>query len=475
METQPLDILDSFVPADDDSVSPVLEKELRDLNRKIVVLDDDPTGIQTVHDIYVYTDWSPETIREAFSDPSPMFFILTNSRSLSQADTSQLHREIAETVYQVSQETGKKFLLLSRGDSTLRGHYPLETELLRETLESHSGFSFSGEILCPFFPEGGRFTVNNIHYVREGDRLIPAGETEFARDKTFSFHASDLTEYIEEKTEGKFRKEDCICISIEELRAMDYDGITRKLMEAEDFAKIIVNAVCYADLKVFTVSWIRAMKTGRHYLARCAAALPKVIGGISDKPLLTRQDLRPDDSRNGGLIIIGSHVKKTTQQFQQLLNAHLPLQPLEFRVSTYFEEGGLEGETRRVLVRAEELIRSGTTVLIYTSRELLAPEGFSEEDLLSLSVRISEALTSVVSLLSVKPSFILAKGGITSSDVGTIGLHVRKALVLGQVKPGIPVWLTGPESRFPGMPYIIFPGNVGAPETLKEIVEELLR
>ncbi len=220
---------------------------------------------------------------------------------------------------------------------------------------------------------------------------------------------------------------------------------------------------------------IRAMKTECHYLARCAAALPKVIGGISDKPLLTRQDLRPDDSRNGGLIIIGSHVKKTTQQFQQLLNAHLPLQPLEFRVSTYFEEGGLEGETRRVLARAEELIRSGTTVLIYTSRELLAPEGFSEEDLLSLSVRISEALTSVVSLLSVKPSFILAKGGITSSDVGTIGLHVRKALVLGQVKPGIPVWLTGPESRFPGMPYIIFPGNVGAPETLKEIVEELLR
>lgn len=151
METQPLDILDSFVSADDDSVSPVLEKELRDLNRKIVVLDDDPTGIQTVHNIYVYTDWSPETIREAFSDPSPMFFILTNSRSLSQADTSQLHREIAETVYQVSQETGKNFLLLSRGDSTLRGHYPLETELLRETLESHSGFSFSGEIICPFF------------------------------------------------------------------------------------------------------------------------------------------------------------------------------------------------------------------------------------------------------------------------------------------------------------------------------------
>lgn len=475
MEIQPLNILDSFAPADDITASRLLAEELADLNRKIVVLDDDPTGIQTVHDIYVYTDWSPETLKEAFSDPSPMFFILTNSRSLSQADTTRIHREIAENVYKASQETGKEFLLLSRGDSTLRGHYPLEPEVLKATLEGLVPYSFDAEIFCPFFPEGGRFTVNNVHYVREGDLLVPAGETEFAKDKTFSFSSSDLTAYIEEKTGGAHKKEDCICISIEELRAMDIDGITRKLTEAEHFARIIVNAVCYTDLKVFAAAWARAMKAGHHYLARCAAALPKVIGGISDKPLLTRQDLRPDGSRNGGLIIIGSHVKKTTQQFRELMDAHLPLEPLEFRVNTYFEDGGLEEETKRILAETEKLISSGTTVLIYTSRELLAPEGFSEEELLSLSVRISEALTSIVSLLPVRPSFILAKGGITSSDVGTIGLHVKKALVLGQVKAGIPVWLTGGESTFPGMPYIIFPGNVGAPETLREIAEELIR
>ena len=475
METMSIEILDSFAPADDSSVSRDLAGEFPDFQRKIVVLDDDPTGIQTVHDIFVYTDWSRETIREAFLDPSSMFFILTNSRSLSQADTSRIHREIAETVASVSRETGRDFLLLSRADSTLRGHYPLETALLRETLESSTDYSIDGEIFCPFFPEGGRYTINNIHYVQEGKQLVPAGETEFARDKTFSFHSSDLTEYIEEKTEGAFRKEDCICISLEELRAMDYDGITEKLMKAENFAKIIVNAISYTDLKVFAVAWIRAMKAGRHYLARCAAALPKVIGGVSDRPLLTRKELRPDGSENGGLIIIGSHVKKTTMQFQALLDAALPLEPLEFDVSSYFRDGGLEGETKRILRQAEDRIRSGKTVLIYTSRKLLAPEGFSEEELLSLSVKISEALTSVVSLLSIRPSFILAKGGITSSDVGTIGLHVRKALVLGQVRPGIPVWLTGPESKFPDMPYIIFPGNVGAPETLRDIATELIR
>ncbi|HPJ01993.1 MAG TPA: nucleotide-binding domain containing protein, partial [Candidatus Limiplasma sp.] len=52
----------------------------------------------------------------------------------------------------------------------------------------------------------------------------------------------------------------------------------------------------------------------------------------------------------------------------------------------------------------------------------------------------------------------------------TQGLQVRKALVMGQILKGVPVWLTGPESRFPGMPYVIFPGNVGDENALLEAV-----
>ena len=66
------------------------------------------------------------------------------------------------------------------------------------------------------------------------------------------------------------------------------------------------------------------------------------------------------------------------------------------------------------------------------------------------------------------------KGGITSSDVGTKALAVKKARVLGQIQPGIPVWQTGAESRFPGTPYVIFPGNVGEDGTLKAAAEVLL-
>ena len=118
-------------------------------------------------------------------------------------------------------------------------------------------------------------------------------------------------------------------------------------------------------------------------------------------------------------------------------------------------------------------MEKGTTVVIYTSRELVVPDTADKDKILGLSVEISNALTRIVHLLTLKPKFIIAKGGITSSDVATKGLSVRKAMVMGQIKKGIPVWMTGPESKFPDMPYIIFPGNVGEASTLREIVEEL--
>jgi uncharacterized protein YgbK (DUF1537 family) len=52
-------------------------------------------------------------------------------------------------------------------------------------------------------------------------------------------------------------------------------------------------------------------------------------------------------------------------------------------------------------------------------------------------------------------------------------LGVKRAMVLGQILPGIPVWELGPETKFPGLPYVVFPGNVGGPDALKEVVRKL--
>ena len=458
---------------DADKAEALLSKAMEGFHKKLVVLDDDPTGVQTVHDVSVYTDWEEESIRKGFEEKESMFFILTNSRSFSVEETTRVHLDIAARVAKVARELGQDFMIISRGDSTLRGHYPLETQLLADGLTKNEGAVVDGEIICPFFPEGGRYTMDNIHYVKEQDNLVPAGMTEFAKDKTFGYKSSDLTEYVEEKTEGKYHKEDCITISLDELNVLDVQGIKEKLMSAQNMAKIIVNAVSYADLKVFCAALVLAMKEGRHYMARTAAAFTKVMGRISDQPLLGREQLE-GDTKNGGIVLIGSHVKKTTDQLNCLKELDGQADFMEFQVNTVFEENGLEKEVERTVKAAEEKILSGRTVVIYTSRQLLAPENMTPEEKLHISVKISNAVTSIIGKLSVKPKFIIAKGGITSSDVGTKALRVKKARVMGQVKKGIPVWMTGEESKFPGMPYIIFPGNVGEVSTLKEIVEELI-
>lgn len=443
------------------------------MNRKIIVLDDDPTGVQTVHGVYVYTNWEEETILEAFLDSRPMFFILTNSRSFSADTTRQVHRSIARRIEKAARETGQDYLLVSRGDSTLRGHFPLETETLRQEIKSLTGKDFDGELICPFFPEGGRYTIDNIHYVKDGDSLIPVGESEFAKDNTFGFQASNLCEYVEEKTMGRYPRESCICISTRELKAADRLGIKEKLLAARDFQKIILNADSYDDLRFFKEIFMEVLAEGKRFLARSAAAWPKVLGDIRDTGLLTKEDLVSPDNPYGGLVIIGSHVQKTTRQLEELKQSAQKPVFLEFDAGSYAKAAGLHRERDRILALAEEHIRQGRTAVVYTSRQVLAPEHSSKEERLSISVAISEALTGIVRQLSVKPRFILAKGGITSSDVGTKGLGVDKALVLGQIRKGIPVWLTGPESRFPHTPYIIFPGNVGETADLREIVEEL--
>ena len=458
---------------DTDKAEALLSQAMEGFHKKLVVLDDDPTGVQTVHDVSVYTDWEEESIRKGFEEKEAMFFILTNSRSFSVEETTKVHQDIAARVAKVARELGQDFMIISRGDSTLRGHYPLETQLLADGLTKNEGVVIDGEIICPFFPEGGRYTMDNIHYVKEQENLVPAGMTEFAKDKTFGYKSSDLTEYVEEKTEGKYHKEDCITISLDELNALDVQGIKDKLMSAQNMAKIIVNAVSYADLKVFCAALVLAMKAGKHYMARTAAAFTKVMGRISDQPLLGRAQLE-GDTKNGGIVLIGSHVKKTTDQLNCLKELDGQADFMEFQVNTVFEENGLEKEVERTVKAAEEKILSGRTVVIYTSRQLLAPENMTPEEKLQISVKISNAVTSIIGMLSVKPKFIIAKGGITSSDVGTKALRVKKARVMGQVKKGIPVWMTGEESKFPGMPYIIFPGNVGEVGTLKEIVEELI-
>ena len=467
------DVLTTYAKIDETKTDQLLRKEISANQKKIVVLDDDPTGVQTVHDISVYTDWTKDSIRQGFQEKSNLFYILTNSRGFTQDETTLAHNEIAANVDAVAKELGKEYIFISRSDSTLRGHYPLETEILRTNYEKNTGCIIDGEILCPFFKEGGRFTIDDVHYVRYGNELIPANETEFAKDKTFGYRAATMPEYVEEKTKGAYLAGNVVCISLDEIHRMAIDEIEQKLLHVQGFNKIIVNAVDYADLKVFCIALYRAMAKGKVFMFRTAAAIVKVMGGISDQPLLEREQMVRTNELHGGIIVVGSHTEKTTRQLEALKQLS-DIRFVELDATKVTVAGGLEKEVERCLALEEAWIRDGKTVCCYTSRALVTADTGNKEDELRLSVRISDAVQSLVGGLSVIPKFVIAKGGITSSDVGTKALGVKRANVLGQIEPGIPVWQTGAESKFPGIPYVIFPGNVGEDTTLRYAVEKLI-
>lgn len=467
------DVITSYKKIDEAYIDSLLEAEIKASNKKIVVLDDDPTGVQTVHDISVYTSWDKDSIRAGFDEENSLFYVLTNSRGFTAEQTTKAHHEIAAVVDEVVKETGKEYIFISRSDSTLRGHYPLETELLKADYEKNTGKVIDGEILCPFFKEGGRFTIENVHYVKYGDELVPANETEFAKDKTFGYTAATMPEYVEEKTKGAYKKEDVTCISLEDIHNMEIDKIEEQLLAVHDFNKIIVNAVDYVDVKVFCVALYRAMRKGKVYMMRTAAAIVKVMGGVTSQPLLTREQMVVKETENGGIIVVGSHTEKTTRQVEALKELK-EIEFIELDATLVKDDAAFEAEVQRCLEKEEACIKSGRTVCCYTTRALITADTGDKEDELRLSVKISDAVQSLVGRLSVTPAFVIAKGGITSSDVGTKALAVKRANVLGQIRPGIPVWQTGDESRFPLTPYVIFPGNVGDDETLREAVEILI-
>ena len=473
METKRLsEVLRAFPAPEEEPIRRRLSAAQERNGSKIVVLDDDPTGIQTVHGVNVYTDWSFESVLEGFMEPGRMFYILTNSRSFSAERTRLVHAEIARNIWSASRRAGKEFILISRGDSTLRGHWPLETETLREVLEELSGQKIDGEIIAPFFREGNRYTVDDVHYAADGDVLVPAGETEFAKDKTFGYKSSDLPGWMEEKSGGKISREEVCSITLKELRACDTEGVERKLLAVHGFGKVAVNALDTCDIEVFCTALLGALNRGHRFLLRTAAAVPKVLGGISDGPFLTREEMLCGETERGGLVIVGSHVKKTSEQLEELRQCGF-VHFIEFNQHLVLQPELLKNEITRVAVECGRRITGGKTVAVYTRRAILNLDSGSKEDELKISTRISEAVTQIVKELTVRPSFIIAKGGITSSDIGVKGLKVKRALVLGQILPGVPVWRTGKESRFPGLPYVIFPGNVGGKTALADAVRIL--
>ena len=469
-------LLASLPPEWPHDVLPEIQRRLRESGQKVVVLDDDPTGTQTVHDIPVLTEWSVEPLRAELERDQPAFYILTNTRAMKLEQAQAVNAEIARNLGIATSppRDGEGFggtTLLSRSDSTLRGHFPGEVDALRS-----EGTTHAPTLLVPAFFAGGRYTIADVHYVAYGDELMLAGETEFAKDASFGYRASNLREWVEEKAHGRIKANDVSSISIDDIRIGGPERVVDKLMSLAPGQVCVVNAAAERDLEVVALASILCESSGRPLLYRTAASFARARAGIASKPLLTAHDLdavvetrRGASLQNGGLIVVGSHVPKTSGQLDALLATGV--NALEVNVEALLNDAALGNEIQRIAQAASTHIANDKDVVIYTSRRLIT--GKDAATSLAIGNRVSTSLIDIVRGITAQPRYVLAKGGITSSDVATKALNVKRAMVLGQLLPGVPVWQLGPESRYPDSIYVVFPGNVGGQDALVEAAGKL--
>lgn len=438
---------------------------------RLVVLDDDPTGIQTVHGCLLVTDWQPASLEAAFRHPAPFFYVLTNTRAMTRGDAAAVTRAAVEAVLDANRAFGYKLILLSRSDSTLRGHFPLEPEVMRQVLAERGIPVFPLDFFIPAFLEAGRLTLGGVHYMQDGDRLIPVAETEFARDNVFAYHHSDLRGYIAEKLgHADFR-----CVSLgadfQRLPEGERNALGAVLAAGKLPCYVTLDTRGYDDLQRFSLAllhWIADFDGAT--VIRSSSSLPKALSGIPDQPVLDREALLgADPSAAPPLFVVGSHVRKTTLQLERLL-AQAGTEGIGLDVQRILDDAA--GTYRKTaLERIAAAAAAARTPVVYTSRrEIRLPDADARQ---ALGRNVSSFLVELVRALPYRPCCLVAKGGITSHDILTQGLGVRTATVLGQILPGVPCIRSGADARIPDLPYVIFPGNVGDENALSDVFGKL--
>jgi uncharacterized protein YgbK (DUF1537 family) len=432
---------------------------------KIIVLDDDPTGSQTVHSCLLLTRWDVDTLKDGLRDPAPLFFVLGNTRGMSADKAAAVTRDVCVNLKQALAELANAGhainpIMVSRSDSTLRGHYPVETDVIAEVLGP-----FDAHFLVPAFFEGGRITRNSIHYLMVNGHAVPVHETEFARDSVFGYRHSYLPDYVEEKTQGRIRADRVERFLLSDVRA---NSLSR-LLATQGNVCCVVDGETQADLNRFCRQLIAAAAQGKRFLFRSAASLLTALAQLPPQPVAAEAMAEYVRDGRAGAVIVGSHVKKTTQQLQALLG--MPgISPIEVDVEQL--DSDRQALLDGIIRRTHQAHAQGLTSVVYTSR---VEKTFSDQATrLAFGEQVSGLLMDVVRNLPPSLGFLISKGGITSNDVLSSGLALQASRVVGQILPGCSV-VRCPEDhpRYPMLPVVIFPGNVGGEDALAEAYTRL--
>ena len=443
--------------------------------RQLVVLDDDPTGTQSVADLPVLNSWTEDDLAWALGTDARAVYVMTNSRSLDPAEAEQRNREVVRAALTAGRRLGREVDFVSRSDSTLRGHFPLEPDTIVAELAT-AGITVDGVLVVPAFGDAGRLTIGSVHYAgNDHDGFVPVGESEFARDATFGYTNSDLRAWVEEKSAGRIPAGQVTAVTLHDVRA-GADAVATRLTGLHDAGVAVVDIAEESDLLSLTLGIQAAEQAGRRFVFRVGPPFGRAITGQDVRVPLTADEvdtIRPAGgaaTAPGGLVVIGSHVGLTTRQLDTLRARRAPLE-VEIDVAAVLSPAREQHLTDVVRQVCDGL--TGGNVVVRTSRTLV--RGVDGADSLRIAREVSDAVVEVVRAVldRTPPRFVVAKGGITSSDVAARGLEIGRAMVRGPMLPGIvSLWepIAGPAQ---GIPYIVFAGNVGDDDSLADVVDTL--
>ena len=459
---------------------------------KIVVLDDDPTGSQTLHGCPLLLRWDPSSLAVGLRQPSPFLFLLANTRALAPAEAAERVREICRALVPALEAARAEgiidgALLVSRGDSTLRGHFPLEVETLARELGP-----IDATFLVPAFLEGGRTTVDGVHRLHGQ----PVHETAFARDALFGYRTSVLRDWVQEKSGGRLRAEGVEHVGWRELDAAALMDSARHTLR-ERLAALGGNPLVVVDAErpghlALLGELVRELmapppsgsgRRARRFLFQSAASLLNGLAPLPPQPLAPAAlaALRRRDDGGvplGGLVVVGSHVPLADAQLECLL-AQSGCEGVEVPVARVWRvlEGPLPDRLLASLEgawteQALAVLARGRTPVLHTSRgEIRGRQGGERR---AFGQALAASMARVAAALAPRLGYVISKGGTTTQTLLAEGLGLDWVALRGQLLPGLSLVMVpdgvgarGGDLRVAGLPVVTFPGNLGAGETLE--------
>jgi len=445
---------------------------------KIIIIDDDPTGSQTVNGCNLLLKWDYETLLKGLKSTSNLLFILANTRSLSEKDVKIRLIEICASLNEIMNNSlfaEEEFVVISRGDSTLRGHNFIEPFIINELLGP-----FDATFYIPAFIEGNRTTVNGNHFVGN----IPIHKTIFSKDKIFGFNTSNVKELIYEQSNHQLDFNNIENIFIKDFEVLETNQPNKLYLYMKNLKnnkKVIVDIRDYFQLDKFS-RIIKSLLKKKKFLFRSAASFISSLSNVKQtkKENIYFSQLRKknnNDKMLKGLIVVGSYNELTTLQLNKVLNISL-CQPIEINVLKLYALFKIEDNLKQINSLRKSIVHSikqnlsqDFVPVLYTSREIVSPR--DNNDLIQFQLFLSSFISEIVSVIKNDIGYLISKGGITTNTILSEGLKADSVYLEGQILPGISLVTFNLQEQKGKLPIVTFPGNIGNNMSLVKALEIL--